>query len=101
MPREPDDLKGTVRDAQGRLSEAQATTGREAETRVIARITLQEDERNSPLGEDPQAVSNQGRADTPLMELRHHGPASTVAFHTCGVTVRSFRETDLGFTGVL
>jgi hypothetical protein len=72
MLREPDDLEGTVRDTQGWLSEAQATTGHEAETRVIARITLQEDEGNSPLGEDPQSVSDQGRADTPLMELRHH-----------------------------
>lgn len=73
MLREPDDLEGAVRDAQGWLSKAQATTGREAETRVIARITLQEDEGNSPFGEDPQSVSDQGRADTPLMELRRHG----------------------------
>jgi hypothetical protein len=72
MLREPDDLEGTVRDTQGWLSEAQATTGHEAETRVIARLTLQEDEGNSPPGEDPQSVSDQGRADTPLMELRHH-----------------------------
>src|SRR5690348_2598827 len=69
---EPDDLKGIVRDTQGRLSEAQATAGHEAETRVVARIALQEDEGNGPFGEDLQSVSDEGRADTALVELRRH-----------------------------
>lgn len=73
MLREPDDLEGTVRDTQGWLSEAEAATGHEAETRVIARITLQEDEGNSPLGEDLQSASDEGRADTSSMQLGHHG----------------------------
>jgi len=52
--RELDGLEGAVRDTEGWLSEAQATAAREAETRVIARIALQEDKGNRSLGEDPK-----------------------------------------------
>jgi hypothetical protein len=71
--REPDGLEGTIRNAQGRLPEALAVTGRKPETRVIARITLQEDKGDAPRAKCLEPVSHQGRADTALLVLRQDG----------------------------
>lgn len=80
MVGEPNRLEGRVRDTQRRFAETLRATGLKAETRVIARVALEEHDRHAAFDHHLKARTDQHRPD-PLSLMFGQHPDRTEYLH--------------------